>query len=107
MSIRELKLMPKEEFLKLSGMTEEIYEALHKAKEGFIHVVRERDKMPQKGYTYAFGEGISCRMDNLSTWWCTSVIQKINWEEGYFDTLNSRYYFEFKESKKNEENNGK
>lgn len=25
----------------------------------------------------------------------TSTIQKINWEEKYFDTLNSRYYFDF------------
>lgn len=103
MSIRELKLMPKEEFLKLSGMTEQIYEDLHKAKEGFIIVMRERDGVRQKGYTCAFGEGISCRIDNLSTCWITSVVQKINWEEGYFDTLNSRYKFEFIEKKKENE----
>ena len=97
MSIRELKLMPKEEFLKLSGANETIYDALQNSKEGFITVERERDGLVEKGYTYAFGEGISCRMDNLSTWWCTSVVQKINWEEGYFDTLNSRYKFKFTE----------
>ena len=54
MSIRELKQMPKEEFLKLSGMTEQIYKDLHKAKEGFIIVERERDGVKQKGHTYAF-----------------------------------------------------
>ena len=106
-SIRELKQMPKEEFLKLDGLTEQIYEDLHKAKEGFITVTRERDGVHQKGYTYAFGEGISCRIDNLSTWWITSVVQKINWEEGYFDTLNSRYHFKFIEDKKKEENEEK
>lgn len=103
MSIRELKQMPKEEFLKLNGLTEQIYEDLHKAKEGFIHVRRERDGLTYKGHTWAFGEGVSCRMDMIDHWWCTSVVQKINWEEGYFDTLNSRYYFEFTEDKKENE----
>lgn len=102
MSIRELKLMPKEEFLKLPEATEELYNALQNSKEGFIYVVRERDQSPHKGHTYAFGEGVSCRMDMIDHWWCTSVIQKINWEEGYFDTLNSRYKFDFIEDKKNE-----
>lgn len=103
MSISELKALSKEEFLKLPEATEELYIALQNSKEGFIKVVRERDQMPQKGYTLAFGEGLSCKMSMPSYWWMTSVIQKINWEEGYFDTLNSRYKFEFTENKKNEE----
>ena len=71
-SIRELKQFPKEEFLKFPGMTEQIYEDLHKAKEGWIKVERENDGRVERGYTYAFGEGISCRMDNL----CSLVLQE-------------------------------
>ena len=103
MSISELKTLSKEEFLKLPEATEELYNALHNAKEGFIHVRRERDGLIYKGHTWAFGEGISCRMDMIDHWWCTSVVQKINWKEGYFDTLNSRYYFDFIEDKNEKE----
>ena len=52
----------------------------------------------EHGHTDAFGEGISCYMCTMSRWYQTSTIRHINWEEGYFDTLNSRYYFKFKES---------
>ena len=104
MSIRELKEMSKEDFLQLPESTEQLYEDLHKAKEGFIIVTRERDGVHQKGYTNAFGEGISCRIDGFSSWWLTTPIREINWEKGYFDTQNSRYKFEFIERKINEEN---
>ena len=106
-SIRELKQFPKEEFLKLTSCNEDLYNALQNSKEGFITVTRESDGRVEQGHTWAFGEGISCRMDNTSTWWCTSVIKKINWEEGYFDTLNSRYRFKFIEDKKKEKNEEK
>ena len=55
------------------------------------------------GLFSSFGEGISVRMDNIDRWYYTSIIKYINWKEGYFDTLNSRYYFTFKESKENEQ----
>lgn len=103
-SVRELKQMPKEVFLALPEATEQLYNDLHNAKEGFIYVERERDGLKRKGHTWAFGEGVSCRMDTIDYWWCTSVVQKINWKEGYFDTLNSRYKFKFIEDEKNEEN---
>ena len=48
--------------------------------------------------TDAFGEGLSCYLYTTDRWFTTSVIRHINWEEGYFDTLNSRYYFKFEES---------
>lgn len=102
MGIKRLKKMSKEEFMQQKGATEEIYEALKNSKEGYITVRHSVTNEEHHGYTQAFGEGISVRMDNIDRWYYTSIIKYINWKEGYFDTLNSRYYFTFKESKENE-----
>lgn len=106
MQIKELKKLSKEEFLKLEGATEELYNALQSSKEGNIKIWKEDDPSftPQFGFTYAFGEGISVNMSNFKYWYRTSVIQNINWEEGYFDTLNSRYNFTFEEYDAEREN---
>jgi len=97
MTIKELKRIPKEKFLSINGMTEEIYNALQNSKEGWISISRVGDGAGEKGMTSAFGEGISCRIDNLDRWYITSVIQSINWENHTFKTLNSTYNFEFKD----------
>lgn len=97
MGIKKFKQMSKEEFMQQNGATEEIYEALHNSKEGYIEIWKEDESVREHGYTHAFGEGLSVRMDNISRWYITSVIKYINWDKGYFDTLNSRYYFKFKE----------
>lgn len=98
MTIRQLKQMTKEEFLKYPDATESIYSALQNSKEGWIEIWKEDKSVWAQGHTDAFGEGISCYMSTISRWYTTSVIKNINWEEEYFDTLNSRYYFKFKES---------
>ena len=90
--------MTKEEFLKYPDATESIYSALQNSKEGWIEIWKEDKSVWAQGHTDAFGEGISCYMSTISRWYTTSVIKNINWEEEYFDTLNSRYYFKFKES---------
>ena len=96
--INKLKKLSKEEFLKLPGASEELYNNLHKSKSGFININRiTGDSYSIKGYTEAFGEGIALFVENPSRWWQTSNITHINWEEGWFDTLNSRYNFTFKE----------
>ena len=98
MTIKKLKSLTKEEFLKYPDATESIYTALQNAKEGWIEIWKEDKSVWAQGHTEAFGEGISCYMCTMDRWYTTSVIRHINWEEGYFDTLNSRYYFNFKES---------
>jgi hypothetical protein len=95
MGIKRFKQMSKEEFMQQNGATEELYSALQNSQEGYIRIWKEDKSVEEHGYTEAFGEGISVRLDNMQRWYITSIIQKINWEEKYFDTLNSRYYFEF------------
>lgn len=97
MTVRELKEMPKEKFLSLNGTSEELYNALQKSKEGWIKISRVGDGKGESGYTYAFGEGLSCRIDNVDRWYITSIIQSINWEDHTFKTLNSVYNFEYKD----------
>lgn len=94
-TIGEMKKLPKEEFLQYPGMTEDIYDALQNAQSGFIKIKHADTNICNEGHTEAFGEGLSCYMYTISRWYMTSTIQKINWEEKYFDTLNSRYYFDF------------
>ena len=98
MTISELKKLPKEEFLALPDMTEDIYEALQNSKEGWIKISRTTDGAGDQGLTSAFGEGISCKLSNPHTWYVTSVIQSIDWENHTFKTLNSTYNFEFKDT---------
>lgn len=98
MTIKELKSLTKEKFLKYPDATESVYNALQNSKEGWIEIWKENKSVWAQGHTDAFGEGISCYMYTMDRWYTTSVIRHINWEEGYFDTLNSRYYFNFKES---------
>lgn len=97
MTISELKKLSKEEFLAHEGLTEEIYEALQKSKEGWIKISRTTDGAGDQGFTSAFGEGISCKISNPQTWYVTSVIQSIDWENHTFKTLNSVYNFKFKD----------
>lgn len=94
--IKEIKQLPKEEFMQLKGATEQLYEQIHNAKAGWISVVRQRDGLHKKGYTELFGEGISCVIINQNEWWRTSNIQSIDWNNHTFTTLNSVYTFEFK-----------
>lgn len=99
-NMNNLKKLSKEEFLKLQGATEELYNNLHKSKSGFIKIHRiTRDPYSISGHTEAFGEEVALHVSNNSEWWTTSNITYINWEEGWFDTLNSRYNFTFEEDK--------
>lgn len=97
MTIKELKEMSKEKFLSLNGMSEELYNALQNSKEGWIKISRIGDGNGESGYTHAFGEGLSCRIDNVDRWYITSVIQSIDWKNHTFKTLNSVYNFEYKD----------
>ena len=99
MTRTEIKNLSKEEFLKLPEATQELYEALQNSKSGYIKIKHAITGDIHYGYTDTFGEGISCFLSNMHNWYTTSIIKHINWEEKYFDTLNSRYYFEFTEDK--------
>ena len=96
MSIKELKELSKEEFMKLCGAPEDLYTAIQNSKSGWIKVSRDYDGAGDCGITEAFGEGISCKISNCHSWYVTSVIQSIDWENHTFKTLNSTYNFEFK-----------
>lgn len=50
------------------------------------------------GYTDYFIEGASLYLRTFSHWYRTSTIQKIDWDNKIFETLNSTYKFEFNES---------
>lgn len=95
----KFKNLSKEEFMQLPGATEDLYTAVQNSKSGYIEITHATQKHFHTGYTETFGEGISCYMTSPRGWYITSIIKYINWEEGYFDTLNSRYYFTFKEDK--------
>ena len=99
MSITELKKLSKKEFLKQPGATEELYNNLQNSKAGWIEIWKDDKSVVEHGQTEAFGEGLSCYMTTIRQWYCTSIIKKINWEEEYFITLNSKYNFKFKEFK--------
>lgn len=82
----------------------EIYDLLRNSKIGYISIQKVSDNagylskgMSEEGWTAAFGEGLSLRMELGFSYYYTSTIQSINWEKGYFDTLNSRYEFKFNE----------
>ena len=98
MGIGRFKKMSKEEFLQQNGATEELYEALQNSKEGYITIKHSATGEVHHGWTEAFGEGLSVRMDNPSRWYRTSPIKYINWKKEYFDTQNSRYEFKFEEN---------
>lgn len=95
MTTWDIKKMSKDEFMKLDGASEELYNAIQNAKTGFIYITHRNEGHSHKGRTCTFGEGISLRMDTPHEWYHTSVIQKINWEEKWFKTLNSIYDFDF------------
>lgn len=98
--MNRLKQLSKEEFLQLQGATEELYENLQKGKSGFIKIRRMTgDPYSIGGYTDLFAEGFSLHVENSSEWWNTSNVTYINWDKGWFDTLNSRYNFIFEEDK--------
>lgn len=103
--ILELRKLSKEEFLKDHPDEEDIYDAIYNSKTGFITITKISDNPGYlsnnetvSGYTAGFGEGMSCFIDCISNYYYTSTIQKIDWENNIFYTLNSKYSFEFNES---------
>lgn len=80
-----------------NDLSEELNNALQNSKCGIIHVKHAITDKTHYGITAAFGEGIGCYMSNEDRWFTTSTIKKINWKEGYFETLNSKYFFDFEE----------
>lgn len=80
-----------------NDLSEELNNALQNSKCGIIHVKHAITGKTHYGITAAFGEGVGCYMSNEDEWFTTSTIKKINWEEEYFETLNSKYFFDFEE----------
>ena len=107
-TILELKKLSKEEFLSRFP-DENIYNDLHESKEGNIKITKISDNSgylsegeSREGHTPAFGKGLSCYIDCGETYYYTSVIKEIDWENKIFYTLNSKYSFEFNESTNSE-----
>ncbi len=97
MTIKELKQLSKEDFLKIPNTTEKLYSDLSNSKSGYIDIIRTKDGLVWSGYTDAFGEGLSLIINRISNFWQTSIVTEINWKNGYFNTLNSKYLFIFEE----------
>ena len=86
------------EVIPLKSDGEYIYNKLLEAKVGHISIKQvsgNKVGFTMSGVTATFVEGLSLFIDNDTHFYYTSVVEKINWEEGYFDTLNSRYEFTF------------
>ena len=80
-----------------NNLPKDTWEALKNAKCGLIRVTHSRTGKMHHGITAAFGEGVGCYMSNEDEWFTTSTIKYINWEDKYFETLNSKYFFGFDE----------
>lgn len=104
MTVKDIKALSKEEFMKLEGAEENLYDILHRSKSGYIRVEKiSKNKGAiatgdvYEGYTDAFGEGLSVYIGRLKPIFRSSTIQKIDYKRGIFKTLNSVYKFTFKE----------
>lgn len=81
---------------------------------GWITITKEEGKdntkIPLKsqrsGYTNTFIEGVRLHVSSPDSWFCTSIVTSIDWENKTFNTLNSTYSFvinEKEESKSKQE----
>ena len=108
--ITKAKNQTKEEFIAEHGENMlNVWEALQKAKAGDIYITKISSNLgylskgeSERGWTPAFGEGIACYIDNIDSYYYTSVIESINWEDHTFKTRNSTYKFIFYERKNQE-----
>lgn len=102
MDLLELKKLSKDDFIKETNYPD-LYDPLQNSKSGYITVDRiiPNDRRGCRGYTMAFGVGLSCHISNPSDWYTTSIITNIDWNKGEFTTLNSTYKFNFREDDKN------
>lgn len=107
--ITRAKQSTKEKFLEEYPERGNLWEILQNSKEGYITIEKIssnagylRKGEIESGYTPAFGEGIACWIDNKDSYYHTSNIESINWEDNTFNTLNSKYKFKFDERKNKE-----
>ena len=95
-NIQALKSLSLQDFKKLTGHDEDLYNKLKNSKEGFITIVKLSDNPnfhisqgeTRSGLTQAFGEGLSLNISSGGRWFKTSNITKINWEDEKFEKLN-------------------
>ena len=104
MTPKQIKELSKEDFMKLDGASEQLYNNLQKAKSGFIRVEKiSKNKGAiatgdvYEGHTDTFGEGVSLIIGDRFYTFKSSVIVKINKAKNTFKTLNSTYKYQFKE----------
>lgn len=79
------------------------------SKKGYIKVTKLEGSNNEKykpgatheGNTFNFIEGVGAFISTGDTWFHTSIIKDIDWENKIFHTLNSTYKFEFNEAKQN------
>jgi hypothetical protein len=104
MTPKQIKELSKEDFMKLDGASEQLYNNLQKAKSGFIRVEKiSKNKGAiatgdvYEGHTDTFGEGVSLIIGDRFYTFKSSVIVKINKTKNTFKTLNSTYKYQFQE----------
>ena len=104
MTPKQIKELSKEDFMKLDGASEQLYNNLQKAKSGFIRVEKiSKNKGAiatgdvYEGHTDTFGEGVSLIIGDRFYTFKSSVIVKINKTKSTFKTLNSIYKYQFQE----------
>ena len=104
MTPKQIKELSKEDFMKLDGASEQLYNNLQKAKSGFIRVEKiSKNKGAiatgdvYEGHTDTFGEGVSLIIGDRFYTFKSSVIVKINKTKSTFKTINSTYKYQFQE----------
>ena len=104
MTPKQIKELSKEDFMKLDGSSEQLYNNLQKAKSGFIRVEKiSKNKGAiatgdvYEGHTDTFGEGVSLIIGDRFYTFKSSVIVKINKTKNTFKTINSTYKYQFQE----------
>ena len=104
MTPKQIKELSKEDFMKLDGASEQLYNNLQKAKSGFIRVEKVSKNKGAiatgdvyEGHTDTFGEGVSLIIGDRFYTFKSSVVVKINKTKNTFKTLNSTYKYQFQE----------
>ena len=104
MTPKQIKELSKEDFMKLDGASEQLYNNLQKSKSGFIRVEKiSKNKGAiatgdvYEGHTDTFGEGVSLIIGDRFYTFKSSVIVEINKTKNTFKTLNSTYKYQFQE----------
>lgn len=93
-----------QEFVNKTGTSAKVYDDYKHSKLGYMTLKKISDNpgylnsgQTETGWCFAFGEGLSCRIDDCNHYFYTSVVESIDWNNKTFKTKNSTYAFTLEE----------